>query len=95
LQAIRQAPGRLWSAAPPVAPEASTPLPAAQRDIEERELTSREIDVIRLMAAGETNYRIARLLDITEGTAKTHVSNILQKLDAANRAQAVSRWLRT
>ncbi len=50
--------------------------------------------MIRLMAAGETNYRIARLLDITEGTAKTHVSNILQKLGASNRAQAVSRWLR-
>jgi DNA-binding NarL/FixJ family response regulator len=44
------------------------------------------------MAQGETNYGIARHLHITEGTAKTHVSNILHKLGASNRAQAVSRW---
>lgn len=90
LQQIRQAPGRLWSASPPPAAPVAGPAPAHAA-----ELTGREVDVIRLMAAGETNYRIARLLDITEGTAKTHVSNILQKLGASNRAQAVSRWLRT
>jgi DNA-binding CsgD family transcriptional regulator len=57
-------------------------------------LTERELDVIRLMATGETNYRIARLLNISEGTVKTHVSSILQKLDAASRTQAVAIWLR-
>ena len=56
-------------------------------------LTVRERDVIRLMAAGDTNYAIARRLSVSEGTVKTHVSHILQKLQAANRAQAVSRWL--
>lgn len=100
LQAIRQAPGRLWSVTPPSAPTAPAPkhpeaVAAVAAGEVAAELTIRELDVIRLMAAGETNYRIARLLDITEGTAKTHVSNILQKLGAANRAQAVSRWLRT
>jgi DNA-binding NarL/FixJ family response regulator len=44
------------------------------------------------MASGETNYGIARRLAITEGTVKTHVSNILHKLEAVNRAQAVSLW---
>jgi DNA-binding CsgD family transcriptional regulator len=57
------------------------------------ELTARELDVMRLMAAGETNYRIARRLNISEGTVKTHVSKILNKLDAASRTQAVSLWL--
>ena len=89
LQAIRQAPGRLWSTPIP----ASTPPPP--RPDPSPELTARELDVVRLMAAGETNYRISRLLNIAESTAKTHVSNILHKLDASNRAQAVSRWLRT
>lgn len=92
LQQIRQAPGRLWPT------RAANPEPRAELngcELIGAELTTREVEVIRLMAAGETNYRIARLLDITEGTAKTHVSNILQKLDASNRAQAVSRWLRT
>lgn len=94
LQQIRQAPGRLWSASPPPPAAVAVAGPAPGSDLG-AELTGRELDVIRLMAAGETNYRIARLLDITEGTAKTHVSNILQKLGASNRAQAVSRWLRT
>lgn len=56
-------------------------------------LTAREQQVIRHLAAGETNQVIARRLRVSEGTVKTHVSHILQKLDAANRAQAVSLWL--
>ena len=56
-------------------------------------LTRREIEVLRLMAAGETNGRIARRLVISEGTVKSHVKHILRKLGAANRAEAVSRWL--
>jgi DNA-binding CsgD family transcriptional regulator/GAF domain-containing protein len=56
-------------------------------------LTRREIEVLRLMAAGDTNGRIARRLVISEGTVKSHVKHILRKLGAANRAEAVSRWL--
>jgi len=56
-------------------------------------LTSREIEVLRLMAAGATNAAIAATLVIAEGTAKTHVKNILRKLEAGNRAEAVSRFL--
>jgi DNA-binding CsgD family transcriptional regulator len=56
-------------------------------------LTRREHDVARLMATGMTNAEMARRLIISEGTAKTHVSSILRKLGAANRAQAVSRYL--
>ena len=55
-------------------------------------LTHRELEVLRHLAAGETNGRIARRLLITEGTVKTHVKHILRKLGAANRAEAASRW---
>lgn len=56
-------------------------------------LTSRELDVLRLMATGDTNARIATRLVISEGTVKSHVKHILRKLNAANRAEAVCRWL--
>lgn len=57
-------------------------------------LTRRELEVIRLMAAGETNATIGRHLTISEGTTKSHVKRILRKLGAANRAEAVSLCLR-
>jgi DNA-binding CsgD family transcriptional regulator/GAF domain-containing protein len=56
-------------------------------------LSPRELDVLRLMAAGETNARIATRLVLSEGTVKTHVRGVLRKLGAANRAEAVTRWL--
>jgi DNA-binding CsgD family transcriptional regulator len=56
-------------------------------------LTSRELDVLKLMAGGDTNARIATRLVIAEGTVKSHVKHILRKLNAANRAEAVCRWL--
>lgn len=56
-------------------------------------LSEREREVLRLMALGETNHRIASRLVITEGTVKSHVRHILRKLNAANRAEAVCRWL--
>ena len=55
------------------------------------ELSEREIEVLRLIADGLSNKEIAEKLFIAEGTAKNHVSNILSKLEARDRAQAVSR----
>ena len=56
-------------------------------------LTEREMDVIKLIARGLTNRRIAEELVITEGTVKGHVSNILSKLHLADRTQAaVFAW---
>ena len=52
------------------------------------ELTPRERDVLRLVGAGEANKRIAADLDISERTARTHVSNILRKLGLSSRTQA-------
>jgi DNA-binding NarL/FixJ family response regulator len=73
--------------------------PAAERvgdsDSElSRLLTRREIDVLELMVKGETNAGIARALVVAEGTVKFHVKNILRKLQASNRAEATSRYLR-
>ncbi|WP_354701376.1 sigma factor [Paraconexibacter sp. AEG42_29] len=53
-------------------------------------LTRREIEIAQLMATGNTNAEIARRLVISEGTVKTHVSNVLRKLRASNRTQAVA-----
>jgi len=52
------------------------------------ELTEREVDVLRLLAQGKSNKEIALLLTIGEKTVKTHVSNILSKLNVSSRTQA-------
>lgn len=51
-------------------------------------LTDRETQVLRLLAEGKANKEIARDLTISETTVKTHVSNILMKLDVPSRTQA-------
>jgi DNA-binding NarL/FixJ family response regulator len=59
------------------------------RDVEPAaELTSRELDVLRLVAAGKPNKQIAADLAISERTARTHVSRILRKLRLSSRTQA-------
>jgi DNA-binding CsgD family transcriptional regulator len=57
-------------------------------------LTRRELEVLELVAEGETNGGIADRLVISEGTVKSHVKHILRKLRAANRAEAVSRYMK-
>jgi DNA-binding NarL/FixJ family response regulator len=52
------------------------------------ELTSRELEVLRLVGAGRANEEIATELGISERTARTHVSNILAKLGLSSRTQA-------
>ena len=54
-------------------------------------LTARELEVLRLMAAGATNAAIAAGLGVSLGTAKWHVGHVLAKLDAANRTEALVR----
>lgn len=54
----------------------------------EEKLTARETEVINLIACGLTNEEIANQLIISDKTVKTHVSNILHKLNLAHRTQA-------
>ena len=53
-------------------------------------LTAREVEVLSLLPTGATALAIAGVLFLTEATVKTHLAAIYRKLDAANRAQAVS-----
>jgi DNA-binding NarL/FixJ family response regulator len=54
-------------------------------------LSKREMDVLKCLARGMTSSQIASELFISENTVKTHVRHILEKLEASNRAEAVSR----
>lgn len=69
------------------------PLPSAPQAVLVEPLTPRETEVLRLMAAACTNREIAEALGTAEGTVKIHVSNILAKLGARDRTQAVLRAL--
>ncbi len=57
-------------------------------------LTPREREILALMARGKTNGQIALSLAIKEGTVKYHVKNLLRKLSARSRADAVARFVR-
>ena len=70
-----------------IPPEVATQL---AEHTEEDQLTSREIDVLGLLAAGNANKQIASRLSITEDTVKSHVANILAKLHANDRTHAVT-----
>jgi LuxR family maltose regulon positive regulatory protein len=54
-------------------------------------LSTRELDVLRLMVSGYSNPEIARELVVSVGTIKTHTSHIYSKLNVRNRAEAVKR----
>jgi len=75
------------SGGPPQAPgggdAASTPL--------RRRLTSRELEVLGLLAQGKTNQEIAEDLSISRATAKVHVQHIIAKLEVSDRTQAIVR----
>ena len=60
----------------------------AQEPLTPSPLTAREVEILQLLAKGVENKKIARLLFLREATVRTHVSNILGKLQLANRVQA-------
>ncbi len=68
--------------------------PARQAAVPHGELTERELEVLRLIAAGLNNHEIAGRLVISDKTVKTHVSSILSKLHLEDRTQAAIYALR-
>jgi DNA-binding NarL/FixJ family response regulator len=54
-------------------------------------LSERELEVLRLLASGRTNAQVAEDLFISVGTVKSHTGNIYRKLNARNRAEALTR----
>lgn len=60
-----------------------------QQKIKSLEISDREYEVLQLISKGFSNKEIADQLFLTESTIKTHVSNLLVKLDAKRRTQAV------
>jgi DNA-binding NarL/FixJ family response regulator len=77
---------------PAVARRLLSSLGAASRSEAEADLTTREVEVLRLVGAGAANKEIAARLGISERTVRTHVSHILGKLGLASRTQA-SLWV--
>jgi DNA-binding NarL/FixJ family response regulator len=69
-----------------IAPEA---LERLTRYIGAKKVSEREIEVLRLIALGKSNKEISQRLDIAVDTVKMHVKNLLQKLHASDRTQAV------
>jgi DNA-binding NarL/FixJ family response regulator len=79
---------------PPVSGKQESQEPTTRPDIDYAEikklgLSNREQEVLEKMAAGLSNQEIAQALFLSESTIKTHVSNILFKLDAKRRTEAV------
>jgi two-component system, NarL family, nitrate/nitrite response regulator NarL len=67
------------------------PLPAAPAEIRGPALTHREMEVLQLIAEGASTTDVRQQLGVSEHTVRTHVRNVLGKLGAHNRVEAVSR----
>jgi DNA-binding CsgD family transcriptional regulator len=67
---------------------------AASQLIEPAQLTTREREVLELVASGAANKRIARTLGMTEHTVKFHLGSVFRKLGVTNRTEAATTYLR-
>ena len=70
--------------------ESESQVTEARQQLEDP-LSERELEVLTLLASGKTNSEIARDLFVSVGTIKSHTGNIYRKLDARNRAEALTR----
>ena len=67
------------------------PFERDDRAVKQLGISKREFEVLELMAAGLSNQDIADRLFVSTSTVKTHVSNVLAKLDASRRTEAIAR----
>src|SRR3954447_20572471 len=89
--AIRQVFERLIYLATGAPSAADAVRPSTSTEVASRDLTRRELEILRLVAEGSSNSQLAKMLWVTEQTVKFHLSNIYRKLDVANRTEA-RRW---
>jgi len=72
----------------PLDPKAARVLLESKRVRSDQQLSTREVEVLRLVAAGLANKQIARRLGIAERTVKAHLTNIFTRIDVTDRTQA-------
>jgi DNA-binding CsgD family transcriptional regulator len=70
---------------------APTPFEVNTRAQQSLGISEREFEVLGLLAAGRSNKQIARQLEISPNTVKTHVARLFEKLEARRRTQAIGR----
>lgn len=75
----------LFRRAPTSAPEINT------RALESLGISSRELEVLELLAAGRSNKEIAMKLEVSPNTVKTHVAKLFEKLEVSRRTEAIAR----
>jgi DNA-binding NarL/FixJ family response regulator len=71
--------------------EVNGPFERDERAVKQLGISKREFEVLELIAAGHSNQDIADKLFVSMSTVKTHVSNVLAKLDASRRTEAIAR----
>jgi two-component system NarL family response regulator len=78
--------GRIW-----VSPKVAAKLVAHVTNVR---ITRRELEVLRLVAAGKSNREISDILDISEGTVKIHVTHLFAKLNVTSRTEGIATAIR-
>lgn len=78
----------------PLSPAVAAKLIERLRGTEEKVLSGREVEILRLVARGTSNRAIAKELWISEATVKSHLNRILRKLQAPDRTAAVTEALK-
>jgi len=71
--------------------EVSGPFEQNDANLKSSGISKREYEVLELLASGMSNQEIADKLFVSNSTVKTHVSNVLAKLDASRRTEAIAR----
>lgn len=71
--------------------EISGPFERNELNLKRTGISKREFEVLELLAAGLSNQEIAEKLFVSNSTVKTHVSNVLAKLDANRRTEAIAK----